>query len=171
MFQEAQKDSIQLYHRCIRDLAFCNHKLGNYKEASEYYQAAYDLQIDLLEKFNRSSSKSLEAKYQTAGKEQEIALLSSQNALIAQQKKSQRNILVGGIGLTSLAGLFLFFLFRNKIKTNTKLRELDALKTNFFANISHEFRTPLTLISSPIQETLEEPDLSNEKRSHFEMAS
>ena len=171
LFQEAQKDSIQLYHRCIRDLAFCNHKLGNYKEASEYYQAAYDLQIDLLEKFNRSSSKSLEAKYQTAGKEQEISLLSSQNALIAQQKKSQRNILVGGIGLTSLAGLFLFFLFRNKIKTNTKLRELDALKTNFFANISHEFRTPLTLISSPIQETLEEPDLSNEKRSHFEMAS
>ncbi len=171
LFQKANKDSIEIYHRCIRDLAFCNHKLGNFKAASEYYQAAYDLKIELLEKFNKSSSKTLEAKYQIEKKEQEIALLSSQKELVEQLSKSQRNLLIGGLGLTSLAGLFLFVLFRNRTKTNTKLRELDALKTNFFANISHEFRTPLTLISSPIQETLEEPELAPEKRSHFEMAS
>ena len=171
LFQKAKKDNIELYHRCIRDLAFCNHQLGNYKAASEYYQTAYDLKIDLLEKFNRKTSKTLEAKYQTEKKEQEIALLSTQKKLTEQQSKSQRNILLGGLGLTSLAGIFLFVLFKNRTKTNKKLRELDALKTNFFANISHEFRTPLTLISSPIQKTLDEVDLPLEKRKHFEMAS
>ena len=171
LFQEAKRDSTYIYHRCIRDLAFCNKQLGNFREASIHYEAAYDLQVDLLEKFNRNSSKTLEAKYQTERKEQEIALLSSQKALIEQQKKSQRNIFIGGLGLTSLAGLFIFTLFRNRTKRNNKLRELDALKSNFFTNITHEFRTPLTLISSPIQEILAEPDLPPEKRSHFEMAS
>ena len=50
------------------------------------------------------------------------------------------------------------------------LAELDKAKTTFFSNISHEFRTPLTLLLGPIEEVINRDGVKEEDKSSLSLA-
>jgi signal transduction histidine kinase/ligand-binding sensor domain-containing protein/DNA-binding response OmpR family regulator len=52
---------------------------------------------------------------------------------------------------------------------NEKVHELDVLRTKFFINISHDLRTPLTLIREPLDVLLQNKRLSHEVKEKLEL--
>lgn len=111
----------------------------------------------------------LEAKYQTEKKEKQIDLLTAQNQLAETERKVQLYVLLGIVLIIFILALLFYILYRNVQKMTSKLQELDSAKSNFFANISHEFRTPLTLIKGPIQNELSQQDLEDDRRENLQM--
>jgi len=55
-------------------------------------------------------------------------------------------------------------------RLNEQLTSLDRAKTAFFSNVSHEFRTPLTLLLGPLEDELAEVGLPAARRARLEIA-
>ncbi|SKC83306.1 Signal transduction histidine kinase [Ohtaekwangia koreensis] len=146
-------------------------ELKQYRQAHENYirYVAMKDSLDILH--NKEAADKLEAKYQSQKKENEISNLHADNEIKSLQLEKQRTQRIYLIGISLLAFLLIALLYnryRIKQRSAEKLKQLDAVKSSFFANISHEFRTPLSLILSPLQKSLSEPD-SNLSRSDIDM--
>ncbi|MEI6684063.1 MAG: response regulator [Bacteroidota bacterium] len=132
--------------------------LKNYEQAYRYH-ILYEKYSDSIVKLNNLKELAeIQAKYHSATEENQIAVLKMEKDRQELQIQRLRAWYFLAIGLfIALLALSLFFYYRSRIsrKLSMKLHEINEMKSHFFANLSHEFRTPLTLMLGPAEKLLE----------------
>lgn len=137
-----------------------NMQQGKFWEAHAYMKKRYELRDSIQNEKKARQILEMETRYETEKKEKTIQLLE-------QEKRIQIIWIVGSL-LLIVALIFIYRLQQLRARKasllldtqkilNEKLKETDLLKSRFFANISHEFRTPLSLILAPIEDKLLSP--------------
>jgi len=130
---------------------------GQFEKALNYHELYKQLSDSLLNQQKSEQIAEMEAQFENRQKQQEIDLLSAENEIanlnVLQQTNFRNYVIIIAFILAILVAVT-YNRVQVKVKANKKLQELDQLKTNFFTNISHEFRTPLTLILNPIEKVL-----------------
>jgi signal transduction histidine kinase/AraC-like DNA-binding protein len=133
-------------------------KKNRHGEAYDMHVAFSLLKDSLSQEENRQAALELEAKYATRKKEEEIKTLKAESELIemrSEKQEAQRNYLIGLVILSIALLAVVYNRYKLKTKTAKQLQELDQMKSRFFTYLSHEFRTPLTLISGPLEQRLQ----------------
>lgn len=156
-------------------------------EYSEYERVEYQYMLDGFDAHWINANKNREAYYSNipAGRYSfKVRILNKDHSSILAEKAI--SVSVGApfwfswwafivYALMAVGALYLIFKARSKI-TAAKMEKLQAqqekeqerkvnkMNMNFFANVSHEFRTPLTMISGPVAQLAESSGLSSESK-------
>ena len=90
-----------------------------------------------------------------------------------QQHNLEQALLYGLLAFIAVIIIFIIVLYRQyyiKQQLNEKLEEATKAKLMFFTNVSHDFRTPLTLISAPIEKLQGAVNLTAEQNQYVQLA-
>jgi signal transduction histidine kinase len=79
--------------------------------------------------------------------------------------------LAGAAEVAHARGLELEKTYDELAKAHARTKEIEQLKTRFFANASHELRTPLTLILGPVERLLASGDDPEKTRAELEVVA
>ncbi|HYV83604.1 MAG TPA: ATP-binding protein [Pyrinomonadaceae bacterium] len=90
----------------------------------------------------------------------------SPRRLFDGEYRSFFELVVGHVG-TAIANARAY---EEERKRAEALAEIDRAKTTFFSNVSHEFRTPLTLMLGPLEESLADASLSSSVHDNLDVA-
>lgn len=125
-----------------------NQGIGRYKDALKWLEKYSDCRNRLYKERNEDAIFELRAKYE---REKNLAQMKQMQYVHQQKERRDRALFVGALTFLLLAVLaigFLVYSLRLRSSKNRILNELNRTKNNYFTNIAHEFRTPLTIIQS-----------------------
>ena len=121
---------------------------GDFRSALGYLEKATEYADSLSKERNETEIYELRSGYEKERNRMEVEAMRKAH----DQENRRKNMILSSVLLTLLLAAviiaILFYALRLRSRNQKILRELDSTKNNYFVNIAHEFRTPLTVILS-----------------------
>lgn len=147
--KEHLADIYTLYYKYYKRHGDWQAALTYYERATEMMQSSLD-----MDKFNRMQNTSLNIERNIQNRKMNKAKIT------LEHERAERRIenVTFAVIVLLLLGFFGFFLYIQRIqrRNHKELKKMSSMRETFFTNITHEFRTPLTLILGLSQELQQE---------------
>lgn len=134
----------------LREVYWLNYlyyeKLGNCPKAFENYKLSREYADSVSNIENTAHLQNLRVNFEKEKSSRELALI---QANYRMEQRTKNIILFAGIFillLTVTVIVILLYVVRIKSRTQKIMRHMETVRSKFFTNITHEFRTPLTVI-------------------------
>ena len=127
-------------------------RMGDHSKALNAYIKSSEYSRQQANEKNITHMQNVRVKYERETKQAEIKLI--QNTY--QMQQHTRNMVLGTtlvvLILALIAIAFLIYIIYLRSKNQKMMNEVEKMRTTFFTNITHEFRTPLTVIISAVND-------------------
>ncbi len=134
----------------LREVYWLNYlyyeKLGNCPKAFENYKLSREYADSVSNIENTAHLQNLRVNFEKEKSSREMALIQENYRM---EQRTKNIILFAGIFillLTVTVIAILLYVVRIKSRTQKIMRHMETVRNKFFTNITHEFRTPLTVI-------------------------
>ncbi|MGI6243275.1 MAG: ATP-binding protein [Prevotella sp.] len=123
-----------------------NEQRGDYRQALDCYAKSQMYKDSLMGEAKMRRIQSIRVEYERKNKEREMYAMKHE---IKQGKKLGLVFLISGICIFVLSTIIiasLWYIIRIRSKNHKMRVHIEQIKDNFYINLTHEFRTPLTII-------------------------
>lgn len=144
----------------------CHKKQGDCRRALDAYILSQAYADSVRNNENLTHLQNLRVNYEKERGLRELTLIRENYEM---EKRSKNTLLIAGLLILLLfatAAGFLFYALRMKSHSQQVMRHMEKVRTNFFTNITHEFRTPLTVILG-LTRRLQEEKISEKDSSDY----
>jgi len=156
--QSRENSNSTLQRNIYNQLGTAYEGLKDYKQAFNFSVRENQLNDTILTAEQTRVAAELDKKYQN---DKRLLQAANRNSLLQQQRNF--TIIIAIFILFAIIAVYRWFVYKKKKEAaalaleHKQLARMDAMKSKFFANISHELKTPLTLIIGPAQQLLNNP--------------
>ena len=129
-----------------RQLSALEEQQGNMALALRYYQYGHDIQDSIVSAKNVDDLQNLRLNYEREKSQRELAELTRSYEEEQAAKHLYRWLAIIVAMLAVAATAFLVYAQRMRLKNRRANMQIEKMRTTFYTNITHEFRTPLTIV-------------------------